>query len=129
MSGVSRRALLGYSGSAAAGAVVASSGSAQAAESQATGAAAAGTQAAGAGAAGAEQASAVEWPFGGEFSGISSLAAADASMTVRFSLEVEHAPSGQNITPLDIADAINKLVQARGWPPVKFHGMVRTPLN
>ncbi|MFF8657218.1 hypothetical protein [Streptomyces huasconensis] len=117
MSGVSRRALLGYSGSAAAGAVIASSGSAQAAEGQA------------AGAAGAEQASEVEWPMGGEFSGHSSLAAADASMTVRFSLEIEHAPSGQNITPLDIADAINEMAEARGWPRIQFHGMVRTPLN
>ncbi|MFH8293176.1 hypothetical protein [Streptomyces sp. NPDC018059] len=124
MSGVSRRTLLGYSGSAAAGAVVASSGSAQAAESQAAGA-----QAAAARTADAEQASAVEWPFGGEFSGNSSLGAADASMTVKFSLEIENAPSGQNITPLDIADAINKMAEARGWPRIQFHGMVRTPLN
>ncbi|MEU5580794.1 hypothetical protein ABZ791_29400 [Streptomyces huasconensis] len=124
MSGVSRRALLGYSGSAAAGAVIASSGSAQAAEGQT-----AVHQTAGAGAAGAEQAAGVEWPMGGEFSGHSSLAAADASMTVRFSLEIEHAPSGQNITPLDIADAINEMAEARGWPRIQFHGMVRTPLN
>ncbi|MEU7647728.1 hypothetical protein [Streptomyces huasconensis] len=122
MSGVSRRALLGYSGSAAAGAVIASSGSAQAAEGQTAEHQAAGV-------AGAEQAAGVEWPMGGEFSGHSSLAAADASMTVRFSLEIEHAPSGQNITPLDIADAINEMAEARGWPRIQFHGMVRTPLN
>ncbi|MGA4847384.1 hypothetical protein ACOBQB_14380 [Streptomyces sp. G5(2025)] len=119
MSGVSRRALLGYSGSAAAGAVVASAGSAQAAEGKA----------AEAGTAGAEQASEVEWPMGGEFTGHSSLAADDASMTVEFSLVIENAPSGQNITPLDIADAINKMAEARGWPRIQFHGMVRTPLN
>ncbi|MGW0532405.1 hypothetical protein [Streptomyces sp. NPDC003032] len=124
MSGVSRRAVLGYSGSAAAGAVIASTGSAQAAESQAPVA-----QAPVAQAADAEQASAIEWGPGTEFRGHSSIGDVDASMTVKFSLDIEYAPSGKAITALDIAEAINKLVESRGWPRIQFHGMVSAPLN
>ncbi|MEU5999929.1 hypothetical protein ABZ837_19140 [Streptomyces sp. NPDC047197] len=119
MAGVSRRALLGYSGSAAAGAVIASAGSAEAAE---------GKTAEGK-AAGASTASDVEWGSGVEFSGNSSIGDVDASMRVKFSLEIENAPSGKDVTELDVANAINGLLESRGWPPMQFYGTVSAPLN
>ncbi|MEV6396217.1 hypothetical protein AB0M39_15815 [Streptomyces sp. NPDC051907] len=114
MTRVSRRALLGYSGTAAAGAVLASSGSAQAAGGET---------------AQASQTAAVEFDPGTQFQGDTSIGDRDAYMEVKFSLRVEGAPAQNVITPLEVAQALNQLAASRGWPPIQFHGTVRAPLN
>ncbi|MCX4820886.1 hypothetical protein OG883_13405 [Streptomyces sp. NBC_01142] len=114
MTRVSRRALLGYSGTAAAGAVLASSGSAQAAGVETTG---------------ASKASAVEFGPGTQFEGSTSIGDIDAYMEVKFSVRVENAPPKNNITALEIANALNEVAASRGWPPIQFNGTISAPLN
>ncbi|MFE6822415.1 hypothetical protein [Streptomyces sp. NPDC057690] len=113
---MSRRALLGYSSSAAAGAVLASAGSAQAEESAV-----------------AEQVaeSATQWPWGAgiEFSGGTPPGPEEGSLQVAFRLTAVSSPTAQDVTELDIADAINELLTSRGWPSIQFYGALRTPLN
>ncbi|MDG4859647.1 hypothetical protein P8605_16060 [Streptomyces sp. T-3] len=113
MKDVSRRALLGYSGTAAAGAVLAGTGSAQAAESEPAGAAQ----------------ETVEWGPGAEFGGSTTIGDIDAYMEVKFSIRVEQAPAEGDITALEVANALNELIAARGWPQIKFYGTVSAPLN
>jgi hypothetical protein len=115
--GVSRRALLGYSGSAAAGAVLASGGSAQAEESSTV----------------AEQAAAdstVTFVSDIGFTGASVPDVDADALRVHFTVEGGgSSPTTEAVTALDIANAINDLVTSRGWPPIRFHGHVRTALN
>ena len=40
-----------------------------------------------------------------------------------------YTPTAQEVTALDIADAINEVAASRGWPPIQFYGHVRTALN
>ncbi|MFD3922319.1 hypothetical protein [Streptomyces sp. NPDC058595] len=119
MSKISRRSLLGYSGTAAAGAVLASSATAQAAGSDAAPAQAAETGAA-----------AVAFDNGTEFTGRTSIGPVDASMTLTFSLQIDEAPPANRITALEVAEALSELAEARGWPPVTFYGTPPpAPLN
>lgn len=114
MSKISRRSLLGYSGTAAAGAVLATS-SAAAASGEATD---------------TEAAAAVEFENGTEFSGITSIGPIDAQMSLTFSVRVVDVPAANNLTPLEVAEALSALAEARGWPPITFYGSPPpAPLN
>ncbi|WJV50520.1 hypothetical protein [Streptomyces flavofungini] len=115
MSGVSRRSLLGYSGSAAAGAVLASAGTAQADDN---GGAADARPAQAAEGSGSE----VTFAPGTEFSGRVQHSTGYAELSMTFSVRVEE-PSGQQVvTPMDVAEALNDLAAKRGWPPITFYG-------
>ncbi|KQX73637.1 hypothetical protein [Streptomyces sp. Root1310] len=115
---MSRRALLGYSSSAAAGAVLASAGPAQAEAEEG----AVAEQAAG---------STTEWPWGAgiEFSGVTPPGPEEGSLRVTFSLTAFSSPTAQAVNERDIADAINELLISRGWPSIPFYGALTTPLN
>ncbi|MFK0254063.1 hypothetical protein [Streptomyces sp. NPDC090445] len=119
MSGISRRSLLGYSGTAAAGAVLTSAASAQAAD-----AADAKTQSAGA--AGASQAqgtqAAVSFPSGTQFKGRTATTGGEGELVITFSVSTIDAPASFNVPPIEIANALNKIAQDRGWGPVTFYG-------
>ncbi|MFE9295835.1 hypothetical protein [Streptomyces niveus] len=116
MSKISRRSLLGYSGTAAAGAVLASS---------ATPASAATEEAGDAGAA-----AAVEFQNGTEFSGSSRVITNEASLRVTFSIAIEEAPAANRISALEVAEALSALAEARGWSPITFYGTPPpAPLN
>ncbi|EST32979.1 twin-arginine translocation signal domain-containing protein [Streptomyces niveus] len=115
MSKISRRSLLGYSGTAAAGAVLASS---------ATPASAATEEAGDAGAA------AVEFQNGTEFAGSSRVITNEASLRVTFSIAIEEAPAANRISALEVAEALSALAEARGWSPITFYGTPPpAPLN
>ncbi|MFD8417665.1 twin-arginine translocation signal domain-containing protein [Streptomyces sp. NPDC059650] len=119
MSGISRRSLLGYSGTAAAGAVLASGGSAEAAEAhareaKATAAAATtttqGTQAASA------------FPRGTQFKGTGMVPEVGGEVVITFSVSTVDAPASYDIPPIELANALNKIAQAHGWSPITFYG-------
>ncbi|MGW4233074.1 hypothetical protein ACWEF9_27995 [Streptomyces sp. NPDC004980] len=116
MSNMSRRSLLGYSGTAAAGAVFASAGAATAAT-------------------GAEgtQADAVEFEQGTEFGAHASISDSDLMMEMTFSVRVDRpngVPTVHEITPLEIANALSEIAEAKGWPPITFYGTPPpAPLN
>ncbi|MFI1031126.1 hypothetical protein [Streptomyces sp. NPDC020951] len=116
--GVSRRALLGYSSSAAAGAVLASAGPAQA-EAEGTGV--------------AEQAAEAEtdpdWGWNVPFRGVTAPGPEDGSIAVSFNIDFMSSPTAQKVTALDVADAINELLTSRGWPAIQFFGNVPQALN
>ncbi|MEU9750396.1 hypothetical protein ACFV85_17550 [Streptomyces niveus] len=113
MSKISRRSLLGYSGTAAAGAVLASS-AASASASTVSG----------------ETAAPVDFPPGTEFTGNTSIGPIDAAMTLTFTLRVDQAPAANDVTPLEVAEALSALAEARGWPPITFYGApAPAPLN
>ncbi|MBD0842092.1 twin-arginine translocation signal domain-containing protein [Streptomyces sp. TRM68416] len=111
MSSISRRSLIGYSGTTAAGAVLGSAASAQPAQ-----AAEAQTE--------AEAASAV-FPPDTLFSGMSRISHTDTGteLYVKFSVEVaETPPAGAGITPQEIAELLSDFAVSRGWPPITFYG-------
>jgi hypothetical protein len=112
--GVSRRALLGYSSSAAAGAALASSGSARAE----------GTEV-------ADQASESDTEWGGSvrFHGVTPPGPEDGSIGMTFSIDLMPSPTAQKVTALDVANAINELLTSRGWPSIQFYGDVPKALN
>ncbi|MFM9590539.1 hypothetical protein ACKI1J_18245 [Streptomyces scabiei] len=124
MSGPSRRSLLGYSGSAAAGAVLTTNGTAQ----EATAVSAETTT-------GADTDSgpsaAAGFSDGTRFSGTVRMPGTEMTEpTVGFSVGTTEAPAAQRITALDVAEALNTLTAARGWPPVTFYGTpAPAPLN
>lgn len=109
LSELSRRSLLGYSGTAAAGAVLASSGPAQATATEATETADAAT---------------VTFPGGTEFSGSVLLPEGDyvGQISLSFSVGFSETPAANTITPLEIANALNELTASRGWPAITFYG-------
>ncbi|WP_405655917.1 hypothetical protein [Streptomyces sp. RK9] len=115
MSGVSRRSVLGYSGSAAAGAVLASAGTAQAEEK--SGAAAAQNAQAAEG-----SQSAVAFEPGTQFSGRVQHSSGYAELSMTFSVRHEERSGQQEVTPADIAEALNDLAAKRGWPSITFYG-------
>ncbi|MFI5673766.1 hypothetical protein [Streptomyces cellulosae] len=127
MSSISRRTLLGYSGTAAAGTVLGVTAPAEAAETAETTETTETTAASGTAAASAAPAS--EFPEGTLFSGRTSLDY--AAMAIRFSVEmVETPPDGYAVDPSEIADALNELVVSRGWPAITFYGTPKpAPLN
>jgi len=112
LSSISRRSLLGYSGTTAAGAVIGAAGSAQAAEPDATTAA---------GSSSAESSSA-DFPSGTKFSAEYSIGPIDAYMTLTFSVSAMDTPTQNVITPIEIANLLNELAESRGWPPATFYG-------
>ncbi|MDX3546470.1 hypothetical protein PV729_31180 [Streptomyces europaeiscabiei] len=130
MSGFSRRSLLGYSGSAAAGAALASSGTAHAATAVSVGVESA--HAATAVSLGAESsAAAVEFPPGTEFSGSSgpSVEEEDAhySLKIGFTVEIcgvngDTPPEENVVTPAATASALSEIAAAKGRPPITFSG-------
>ncbi|MFG2968069.1 MULTISPECIES: twin-arginine translocation signal domain-containing protein [unclassified Streptomyces] len=105
MSSISRRSLLGYSGTAAAGAVVGTATSAEQAQAAET-----------------ETASAV-FPEGELFTGGSSIGDVDTYLTIRFSVETNATDaSGNQISPGELADLLSDFAVSRGWPAVTFYG-------
>ncbi|TXS00691.1 hypothetical protein EAO73_26035 [Streptomyces sp. col6] len=121
MSQVSRRSLLGYTGTAAAGAVFATGGTSEAAsrdEAEATTASAT---------------TPVEFMDGSEFRADHTMAESDLMMEMSFKVRVDKPngyPSAQDITPLEVAQALSALAQSKGWPPLTFYGTPPpAPLN
>ncbi|MFI5744158.1 hypothetical protein ACIA9I_38095 [Streptomyces anulatus] len=106
VSDISRRKLLGYSGTAAAGAVFASTSAADAAEADSA-------------------TTTVEFMEGSEFRADARMSESDLMMDVSFKLRVDKPngyPSAQDITPLEVAEALSALAQSKGWPPLTFYG-------
>ncbi len=106
VSDISRRKLLGYSGTAAAGAVFASTSAADAAEAD-------------------PATTTVQFMEGTEFRADARMAESDLMMDVSFKLRVDKPngyPSAQDITPLEVAEALSALAQSKGWPPLTFYG-------
>lgn len=120
MSNISRRSLLGYSGTAAAGAVFASAGTASADGTESEGSDAA-------------QSTAVEFSPGSKFEANASMAESDLMMEMSFSVRVDWPngyPSAQDITPLEVANALSAIAESKGWPPLTFYGpQPPAPLN
>ncbi|WP_405608019.1 twin-arginine translocation signal domain-containing protein [Streptomyces sp. NBC_01511] len=115
MSKISRRSLLGYSGTAAAGAVLASPAVASAAGSET---------------AAETQAGPVEFQYGTEFKGRTDIGPIDAALTLTFTLQTTAAPAANDVTALEVAEALSALAESRGWPPITFYGTpVQAPLN
>ncbi|MEU7054123.1 hypothetical protein [Streptomyces eurythermus] len=124
MSSISRRSLIGYSGTAAAGAVIAGTASASPAQ------AAEPTQAVQAEAA----STAATFPEGTLFGGRSERDTGNdmpSELEIKFSVaNAAEMPATYSVTPQEIADAINKLLASRGWPAVTFYGTpAPAPLN
>ncbi|MFB7462655.1 hypothetical protein ACFCZ1_03935 [Streptomyces sp. NPDC056224] len=116
MSGISRRSLLGYSGTAAAGAVLAAGGSAEAAQAQGE---TAGTAAA---AATQQTQTAPTFPRGTQFKGSSMVPGVGGEVVITFSVSTIDAPASYDIPPLELANALNKIAQDHGWSPITFYG-------
>lgn len=129
MTGVSRRALLGYSGSAAAGAALAGAGSAGAAEADSAATAQAASATAATAATAATPTSDADVPNGQKFGGNVSIGDIDAMMDFSFSLRVENAPAAKQITPMEIVNAFNEIATSRGWPRMTFYYETSAPLN
>lgn len=117
MSKISRRSLLGYSGTAAAGAVLASGATAEAAPKPE----------------GAEAAQAAETTIvfapGTKFAGDTSLGDEDKFLYVTFSVRTENASGTLDISNVEMANAINQFVQSKGWPALTYYGTVSAPLT
>ncbi|MEU4658367.1 hypothetical protein AB0G32_31315 [Streptomyces sp. NPDC023723] len=117
---MSRRALLGYSGTAAAGAAVGASAPAQAA------------------AAAADETAAVTFQRDTYFSGDAHIANTnpeftepDAAVHIDFRVSFERSnPDIAAVEPIDIADALNEFLVSRGFPAMTFYGTPEpAPLN
>ncbi|MBL1109999.1 twin-arginine translocation signal domain-containing protein [Streptomyces sp. 5-8] len=127
MTSISRRSLLGYSGTTAAGAMIGGTVSAPQAQ-------AAQAQAAQAETAQAEtETAAADFPRGTLFDGVASLNA-DRDMPyelqIKFSVTTEEAPAANAITPQEIARLLSDFAVSKGWPPVTFYGTpAPAPLN
>ncbi|WP_161624961.1 hypothetical protein [Streptomyces spectabilis] len=121
MSGVSRRSVLGYSGSAAAGAVLASAGTAQASDGKAAKTAETAER---------TQAAAVAFAPGTEFSGRVQHGTGYAELSMTFTVRTEESPAQYDISPAEIAEALNEVAAKRGWPRITFYGTPpKAPLN
>ncbi|QEV64185.1 hypothetical protein CP982_40420 [Streptomyces spectabilis] len=113
--------MLGYSGSAAAGAVLASAGTAQADDDK--GAKAPET-------AERTQTAAVAFPPGTEFSGRVQHGTGYAELNLTFKVKTEESPAQYDISPEEIAEALNEVAAKRGWPRITFYGTPpKAPLN
>ncbi|GAA1376126.1 twin-arginine translocation signal domain-containing protein [Streptomyces beijiangensis] len=116
MSSISRRSLLGYSGTTAAGAVLGTAGTAQAVEAES---------------------SSADFPVNTQFSGSVNLSnpnpdvsEPDGHVNLSFRVNCDTSRAGTNIDPIEIADALNEYIQSRGWPPITFYGTpAPAPLN
>lgn len=121
MSSMSRRALLGYSGTTAAGAVLGSAASAQPAS-----AAEAETEA-------QAEAAATEFDPQTFFKGRTWRAGeyeTNMEVEIEFRVQNHEAPAAYAVSPTEIAEALNELAAAKGWPPITFYGTPKpAPLN
>ncbi|MDF6060618.1 hypothetical protein FKO01_54185 [Mesorhizobium sp. B2-3-3] len=109
VSDISRRKLLGYSGTAAAGAVFASTAAAADAAERDE----------------AATTTTPEFMEGTDFRADASMAESDLMMDLTFKIRVDKPngyPSAQDITPLEVAQALSALAQSKGWPPLTFYG-------
>ncbi|MEV1020490.1 hypothetical protein [Streptomyces sp. NPDC050264] len=129
---MSRRALLGYSGTAAAGAVVGASAPATAAQDTAAQDTAATDTAA------TDETAAVTFKRDTYFDGSSQIANTnpdysepDGYVRIEFRMTFERGnPAVETIEPLDIAGALNEFLASRGWPAITFYGTPEpAPLN
>ncbi|MCX4966676.1 hypothetical protein OHA98_17870 [Streptomyces sp. NBC_00654] len=81
----------------------------------------------------AAQSTAVEFSPGSKFEASSSMAGSDLMMEMTFSVRVDWPngyPSAHDITPLEIANALSAIAEAKGWPPLTFYGpQPPAPLN
>lgn len=124
MAEISRRSLIGYTGTAAAGAVLAAGGTAHAQDAEA-----AGTQPARAGAQDADTAKAAgaldasaNLPGNTTFSGTYHDPATGAELDLSFTVSVvDYDTPNRLITPLQVATALNSLAEAHGWPALTFY--------
>jgi len=117
MSSVSRRSVLGYTGTAAAGAVLPTvvAGSAQAAEAKSE------AQADQAGATG------VVFPNGTLFKAVVHRGSEDDEIALSFTLG---AGESSGVTPAEVANLLSTYVQSKGWPALTFYGTPAVqPLN
>ncbi|MET9843119.1 hypothetical protein [Streptomyces ossamyceticus] len=142
MSSLSRRTLLGYTGTAAAGTAAAGTalltgGPARAAENgaadenptpsraqaQSPSQIQAQTQ--------AQENAGTDFPEGTKFSGYVRMPGTEMTeLTVSFTVSTTEAPAAQRISALEVANALNELAATRGWPPVTFYGTpAPAPLN
>ncbi|KUJ69448.1 hypothetical protein ACZ90_11195 [Streptomyces albus subsp. albus] len=119
MSGISRRSLLGYSGTTAAGAVLASAGSAQAADAEEK-------KGKDAGGTGVEESvgaqAAASFPAGTEFKGRTAVPGVGGELVITFSVAMMDAPASHDVPAIDIANALTKLAEDHGWSPITFYG-------
>ncbi|MGW0914549.1 twin-arginine translocation signal domain-containing protein [Streptomyces sp. NPDC002784] len=115
MSSISRRSLIGYSGTTAAGAVLGTAASAQPAQ------------------AAEAEAEATEFAAHTFFKGRTYRTIGDdthAEVEIEFRVANHEVPSALAITPLEIADLLSELAASRGWPPITFYGTpAPAPLN
>lgn len=120
MSSISRRSLLGYSGTTAAGAVLGSTAGAppaQAAEAEDAGA------------------QATEFDSQTFFKGRTGRPGADPTGTtmeveIEFRVQNTEAPAAYEVSPAEVAEALNELAASKGWPPITFYGTPKpAPLN
>ncbi|MGY1502853.1 twin-arginine translocation signal domain-containing protein [Streptomyces sp. QTS52] len=115
MSSISRRSLLGYSGTAAAGAALGTATQAEADDPTAM----------------------PEFPDNTEFSGNSTIRNAEYSepdgyvgLSFRLNCSTNGAARPNHIDLIDIANVLNEYIESRGWPPMTFYGTpVPAPLN
>ncbi|SPF04731.1 hypothetical protein [Streptomyces sp. MA5143a] len=142
MSSLSRRTLLGYTGTAAAGTAAAGTalfagGPARAAENgtadenptpdQAQSRPPNQPQAQ----ARAQENAGADFPDGTKFSGYVRMPGTEMTeLTVSFTVSTTEAPAAQRISALEVANALNELAATRGWPPITFYGTpAPAPLN
>ncbi|MFJ9891220.1 hypothetical protein ACIQRW_36020 [Streptomyces sp. NPDC091287] len=62
---------------------------------------------------------------GTEFRADVRMSESDLMMDMSFKLRVDKPngyPSAQDITPLEVAEALSALAQSKGWPPLTFYG-------
>lgn len=113
MSSMSRRALLGYSGTAAASAAIGGTASAQPALAE-----------------DAADTTSTEFAEGTLFTGYARIPDADVHLGVQFSIDTSDVPSAYRIAPTEIADLLNDFFTQRGWSAVTFYGTPPpAPLN
>ncbi|MET8944477.1 twin-arginine translocation signal domain-containing protein [Streptomyces sp. NPDC004542] len=111
---MSRRSLLGYSGTAAASAAVGGAASAPPAQAQVA----------------RTETASTDFSPGTLFSGESTIGDVDAYLTIKFRVQVTDAPASHSIDPLEIAGLLNDFITERGRPAVTFSGTPPpAPLN
>ncbi|MCI3279067.1 hypothetical protein [Streptomyces cylindrosporus] len=103
---MSRRALLGYSGTTAAAAALGTTTSAQAAD---------------------DETSTPEFPPDTEFSGTATLpdpvySEGAGNVSIHFRVSCDTSVAGSKVDPIDVANALNAFLATRGWPAITFYG-------
>ncbi|MEU9734618.1 twin-arginine translocation signal domain-containing protein [Streptomyces sp. NPDC048002] len=123
MSSLSRRSLLGYSGTTAAGAVLGTAASAQPAQAAETAEAAQAADAAPAAEAGAP--AATQFAHDTFFTGrtwTNTGGETNAEVQIEFRVTNSETPAALRISPLELAELLSEFAQSRGWPAITFYG-------